>query len=213
MVTYERLMELAGLSLLQEMSVEKARNIFSYYGETPSTDLGILKGQFHTLVKKYHPDQGGDADAMKEINSAYDILKVTDSPKKGEDEEIRRQDGYAFEDFSDVEYWKRRVKQCSGDAARPCTVYAFDGNGFTDKFDMEAAKIQRAREMMIEGVFTQTSRNTKVIGVVWHDSPKQFVAIYGDNKPQFSGFNITGWLNDPTKDQKLQTQIKAVYKK
>ena len=33
-----------------------------------------LKAQYKELAKKYHPDLGGDAEAMKVINNEYDIL-------------------------------------------------------------------------------------------------------------------------------------------
>lgn len=33
-----------------------------------------IKRQYHFMAKKYHPDQGGDAEKMEQINSAYKIL-------------------------------------------------------------------------------------------------------------------------------------------
>lgn len=36
--------------------------------------LSEIKRQYHGLAIKYHPDRGGDEEAMKEINSEYDYL-------------------------------------------------------------------------------------------------------------------------------------------
>lgn len=33
-----------------------------------------LKGQFKTLLKANHPDNGGDLEQMQEINAEYDAL-------------------------------------------------------------------------------------------------------------------------------------------
>ena len=35
-----------------------------------------LKSQYRTLLKANHPDNGGDAETMKEINAEYDTLFV-----------------------------------------------------------------------------------------------------------------------------------------
>jgi hypothetical protein len=34
-----------------------------------------LKRRYHDLAKKHHPDKGGNADMMKKINAANDLLK------------------------------------------------------------------------------------------------------------------------------------------
>jgi len=99
MVTFKRLLELAGIKLNEHMSADNARKIFTYYGEKPSGDVHELQTQYHRLARSNHPDAGGTVDAMQEINAAYDVLKTAQNP----DEEIRRANGSTYEDFSDPE--------------------------------------------------------------------------------------------------------------
>jgi hypothetical protein len=70
-------------SLLEGMSEDSAKNILRVLGIDPDKD--DLKLARKTLAKKYHPDKpGGDADKMKEINTAIDIL-LGKSAGEGED--------------------------------------------------------------------------------------------------------------------------------
>jgi curved DNA-binding protein CbpA len=64
--------------LKEEMSSDEAAKIFRKYGikNVSSMDPEQLKVAFKQLVKKYHPDIGGDPLAMRDINAAYDVLKM-----------------------------------------------------------------------------------------------------------------------------------------
>jgi DnaJ-class molecular chaperone len=37
----------------------------------------IIKAGYHALAQKYHPDRGGDANQMRELNAAHEGLKET----------------------------------------------------------------------------------------------------------------------------------------
>jgi hypothetical protein len=60
----------------ESMTLEQAEGIFNRYGvKTPlKYSSEQLKKLYLALVKKNHPDIGGSANAMKDINAAYDIL-------------------------------------------------------------------------------------------------------------------------------------------
>lgn len=48
---------------------------YSILGVDRSADQDEIKRAYRTLVKKHHPDQGGDAERFKQINEAYETLK------------------------------------------------------------------------------------------------------------------------------------------
>ena len=64
--------------LREEMSSSEAVEIFRKYGvkDVGSMDVEQLKVAFKQLAKKYHPDIGGDPLVMRDINAAYDVLKM-----------------------------------------------------------------------------------------------------------------------------------------
>jgi len=47
---------------------------FEVLGLAPSADKTVVKAVYHTLSKKYHPDQGGDINEFKRIKSAYETI-------------------------------------------------------------------------------------------------------------------------------------------
>ena len=61
-----------------------------------------IKKQYRHLAKKYHPDQGGDAQEMERINQAYALLTsyIKQFRYSFDDEEISRQ-------FPGADYAKR----------------------------------------------------------------------------------------------------------
>jgi hypothetical protein len=60
----------------ESLTLPQAEGIFRRYGvrEPMKYTTEQLKKLYLALVKKNHPDKGGNADAMKEINAAYDVL-------------------------------------------------------------------------------------------------------------------------------------------
>ena len=66
--------------LLEDMGVDVAETIFTKYGVPHASSLpkDQLKAVYKQLVLKYHPDKGGDTNAMQYINAAYDVLKTSE---------------------------------------------------------------------------------------------------------------------------------------
>lgn len=64
--------------LLESMTRHEAVGIFNRYGIKNPEMLSAeqLKKLYLALSKKNHPDLGGSEKAMKEINTAYDVLSV-----------------------------------------------------------------------------------------------------------------------------------------
>lgn len=82
MITFSRLLELSGRKLLTEaLSPKEATQIFKYHGATAAdfSNPTTLKAARKRLMMQNHPDKAGTAglEAAKEINAAYDILKVS----------------------------------------------------------------------------------------------------------------------------------------
>lgn len=61
-----------------------------------------MKQQYHFLAKKYHPDSGGDAQKMEELNNAYSLLMqyIEEFRYTLDEEEISKQ-------FAGVDYVQR----------------------------------------------------------------------------------------------------------
>ena len=201
--------------VLTEMSSEQANSVFRYYGVVPATDLAVLKTQFRDLAQKHHPDRGGSTESMQEINAAYQMLVVT--TKSRDTEEIRRKPGAAFEDFSDVEYFQRRVKSISPNA-QACVAYAFNGESFTAEVSLEAdLNNEEALVMVREGMLTHGgSYHTQIIGVALKSDPRKFYVIFqAKNRgaqrvsyvPMGGGFTI-----DVKRDSKLIDNLKSLVK-
>ena len=55
-------------------------NLYKILGLPDFAPMEEIKKAYRRLVMKYHPDRGGDLEAMKKINAAYQIL----SEKKAE---------------------------------------------------------------------------------------------------------------------------------
>jgi len=74
--------------LKEEMSSDEAMKIFRKYGvkNVGSMDPEQLKVAFKQLVKKHHPDIGGNPLAMRDINAAYDVLKMGSSTQSSDGE-------------------------------------------------------------------------------------------------------------------------------
>lgn len=53
------------------------KNLFDIFQISPAVDIDLteLTMQYRVLVTNHHPDRGGDAITMEDINAAYSILK------------------------------------------------------------------------------------------------------------------------------------------
>lgn len=61
-------------TILEQMTTADARKVFQKHGVT-STDHEELKGHYKRLMKKVHPDNGGNVKDAQELNAAWDKLK------------------------------------------------------------------------------------------------------------------------------------------
>lgn len=76
---------------------------------TLEMDTASWKGKYHTLVKKYHPDAGGDADHMTRVTVAYDTL-IQLTP--------REKESYASLFHHSTGGSRERKKQCMAQSGR-----------------------------------------------------------------------------------------------
>jgi hypothetical protein len=53
-----------------------AADPFAVLGVAPDASLDEVAASYRELAKRRHPDRGGDAAAMAEINAAYDLLRA-----------------------------------------------------------------------------------------------------------------------------------------
>lgn len=184
MTTFFRMLEMAGFgqreALLEAMTVSDARRAFQHYGASPDslqTERG-LKSAFRTLVNKYHPDRGdGDEAVMKEINAAYDVLKksltgatggatggsstsstgTTETPvwaMAGHSGGMMPNASIRRENYTDMNYFKKRMWELSDHSRQQWTIWQFDGRFFRHTitvFGSEAIFHEMAEAMLIWG--------------------------------------------------------------
>ena len=65
---------------LYEMSIMDARKVMGFKSSFSAKEL---KAKYRRLSMKNHPDRGGDADLMKDINVAYELLKGDGNTTQG----------------------------------------------------------------------------------------------------------------------------------
>ncbi len=83
-----------------KLSPEAICNALERLDLPPFVSKEEIKRHYRYLVKKYHPDKGGDASKFREINEAYRILMayIERYRYSFDHEEMKRQlsgDGYA----------------------------------------------------------------------------------------------------------------------
>ena len=50
------------------------KNYYGILGVNPGAETEVVRAAYTALARKYHPDTGGSAQRMKEINEAYEVL-------------------------------------------------------------------------------------------------------------------------------------------
>jgi len=65
------------------------KNYYGILGVNPGVEPEVVKAAYTALARKHHPDAGGSAQRMKEINEAYEVL--SDPLKKADYDLYRRQ--------------------------------------------------------------------------------------------------------------------------
>lgn len=113
-----------------------AKNYYEVLGVSKTASQDEIKTAYRKLAHQYHPDKaGGDAEKMKEINEAYQVLKDSDKRAKYDQFGSAGASGYGgfnTEDFSD---FFRRQQQSQGGGGVHFDFGDFDmGDIFGDFF-------------------------------------------------------------------------------
>jgi DnaJ-class molecular chaperone len=75
-------------------------NYYSILGVDANADQNQIKRAYRELVKKHHPDRGGDAELFKRINEAYETL--SDPVKRQQYDNPQPQYSYNSNNFEDI---------------------------------------------------------------------------------------------------------------
>lgn len=215
MITFVRLMELAGQPiLLERLTPSQARAIFVQHGapEEAFSDEATLKAAWKKLMIANHPDSGGDAEKAKEINAAFDVLKTNPSAggssrarqdwpdysgrDRQEDSDpypvwaqagssgTRESGRISRNDFRDMNYFKKKMWELSGQSREEWTISAFDGSFFRSSLTVYgSAKIFKdmAEAMVMWNSKGGNSYPTRAVFASRRGSKKMYL-IYCDGK-------------------------------
>jgi hypothetical protein len=65
------------------------RDYYAILGVNPSAEPEVIKAAYNALARKHHPDTGGNAERMKGINEAFEVL--SDTAKRARYDDVCRQ--------------------------------------------------------------------------------------------------------------------------
>lgn len=76
-----RMNELRGLDTVaqqvyQAIAAPRQRDPWEVLGLRPDADIDAIEAVYRTKAKRLHPDSGGSVDAFKELQEAYEAVKV-----------------------------------------------------------------------------------------------------------------------------------------
>lgn len=230
--------------ILREMSWDEAASIYRGLGVDPELPLPDLKAATRELWKRNHPDVGGNPETMKKINAAFDVLKEPrrESPRSGSRDSYRRPEqtpdevwahaGYSGgmqnsshiyrNDYTDVNYIKKRMWELSGHSNVEWMITGFDGaftRASTTVYGSPKIFAQMAEALVIwqikggnsyrcRAVFVQKRRgdNSQVL-IIWADG----ISYAADPIPlDYDSFNKNP-SNDRQFDRHLRELIDALY--
>lgn len=75
MIERRGLADVAQSAYLQLAAPEATRDPYEVLGVRPGVPIEVLEGAYRALAKTRHPDAGGTAEAMAELNTAYEAIK------------------------------------------------------------------------------------------------------------------------------------------
>lgn len=183
--------------ILEDMTPDQARVILQGYGASRG-DLSPdkLRSTWLKLAKQYHPDRtGGDSEAVARINAAYDVLKSQGKPAAARPEpSAPRQpawqtdprsayNGWARDDYTDLNWFKKRMWELSNQSHTKYTIWAFDGRHFRGTVTVFGSRdiyAEMAKAMVeyttrggnrypVEAVFVQDENHPEVLMLVWQN--------------------------------------------
>lgn len=137
--------------LTETMTRQEAAAVFSQYGvdKADRLDATSLKAARRQLAKNMHADVGGSHDGMALVNAAYDVLSAEPgkpagpytpaSPARettpvwawaGHSGGMPPQGSIYRNDYSDLNFFKKRMWELSGKSKEEWTIWNFDGRYF-----------------------------------------------------------------------------------
>jgi hypothetical protein len=77
-----RMNEIRGLDTIAEqvyqaLPAPRSRDPWEVLGLRPDADLDAIEAVYRTKAKRLHPDAGGNAEAFRELNEAYERVKAS----------------------------------------------------------------------------------------------------------------------------------------
>jgi hypothetical protein len=155
-------MDFRSLITLLEMTEVEATNVFIRNGVNPTRlNDQELKSEYRKLMKKNHPDRGGDAEIAKQISSAYDVFKKLENSRSKYATPEPETKPEPKENFNDISYVKHYFEKLSeGKAAQQWTISNFDGHFFRGMITVKATHemfSEMARVMRIWDRFYDSS--------------------------------------------------------
>lgn len=232
--------------ILKEMSYAEAKTIWMQHGggdpaTIPKSELG---GVWKRLIRKAHPDAGGSLEDAQLINAAYDVLKKpqgsappsgwNDPRRRSRDEEDEGDTTWAMagysggmrnstriyrQDYTDVNYIKKRMWELSGKSTEEWTIWGFDGaflRGVTTVYGSPKIFAQMAEAMITwqtkgansypcRAVLVEKRGGERTAYVIWADG------VFYDKDPipvEYDSFNA-----NPGNDTSFNNRLRRLLDK
>jgi hypothetical protein len=207
-MSFFRLLESAGLgtwdNLMEAMTASQAREVFKFFGATDTDSPASLKASFRRLAMKLHPDQNReDPDAekkFKELTQAYDVLQNAggaghDRSEQSKDEAhpiwadagwsggMRNSANIYRQDYSDMNYFKKRMWELSNHSREQWTIMQYDGHFFRHTLTVYGSSeiFHEMAEAMLVWGSSGNPYNTRAIFVSRRGDPMLYL-IYLDGE-------------------------------
>lgn len=129
----------------------KTENPYKVLGVHPEADDTVVEAAYYSLVKKHHPDQGGDENKFKKIQSAYQQITQGSGDESSVNSDVNGGDIFGLFDVFDTPIATEKVTGnvtddlvIEGNQLTVCLIniqnadisdYADNSNEFTDNFD------------------------------------------------------------------------------
>lgn len=182
------------------MSPHEAHSVFSRFGiDSKNKSSKELKTYYVNLIKKHHPDQGGDVKHAQEINSAWDTLKnnrTSNDPIPSKSASNERTPEWAMaghtggnppnhsinrNNYTDLNFIKKDLWNKSGGSDKEYTIHHFDGNHFRNSITTYGNDNLHRHMANASNMFNSEYRS-KAIFVSKRESPHTLKMIWANGK-------------------------------